>query len=184
MGKKVFDNPKSINLLKKIIKFSTSENDFILDFFAGSGSTAQAVSEVNNELGSKRKYILVEQMDYIQTVTIPRIQKTTEGDFVYAELATAHSYLKRINDSENVEEIKIIVKDIQNNGYCQPEIETDLEEILNSNNGMDISILKKMVFSILDMNMIYIPYSDMDDSENDLDYITKSLNNKFYNMSI
>lgn len=184
MGKKVFDNPKSINLLKKIIKFTTSENDFILDFFAGSGSTAQAVSEVNNELGSKRKYILVEQMDYIQTVTIPRIQKTTEGNFVYAELATTNSFLKRISDSANAEEIKIIVKDIQDNGYCLPEIEMDIDEIINSNDDMDISILKEMVFSILDMNMVYVPYSDMDDSENDLDEITKSLNNKFYNLSI
>ena len=184
MGKKVFDNPKSVNLLKKIIKFSTSENDFILDFFAGSGSTAQAVSEVNKELGSNRKYILVEQMDYIRTVTIPRIQKTTEGNFVYAELATTHSYLNRINDAENIEQLKSIAKEIQDKGYYQPEIVADISEILNSKDDTDISISKKILLTIIDMNVAYIPYSDIDDQENNFDKKTKLLTNKFYNLSL
>lgn len=184
MGKKVFDNPKSINLLKKIIKFSTSENDFILDFFAGSGSTAQAVSEVNNELGSHRKYILVEQMDYIQSVTITRIQKTTEGNFIYAELATTQSYLNRINDAENIEELKTIAKDIQDKGYYQPVIEANIDEILNSKDALNISKSKEMLLSVLDMNVAYVPYSDIDDTDNNFDETTKSLNNKFYNLSI
>ena len=184
MGKKVFDNPKSVNLLKKIIKFSTSENDFILDFFAGSGSTAQAVSEVNKELGSNRKYILVEQMDYIRTVTIPRIQKTTEGNFVYAELATTHSYLNRINDAENIEQLNSIAKEIQDKGYYQPEIVADISEILNSKDDTDISISKKILLSIIDMNVAYIPYSDIDDQENNFDKKTKLLTNKFYNLSL
>lgn len=184
MGKKVFDNPKSINLLKKIIKFSTTENDFVLDFFAGSGSTAQAVSEVNKELGSNRKYILVEQMDYIQSVTVPRIQKTTDGTFIYAELTSSQSYLKRINDAETLEELKAIGKDIQNKGYYQPAIEADIDEILNSKDALDIPSSKKMLLSVLDMNVAYIPYSDIDDADNNFDETTKSLNNKFYNLSI
>lgn len=184
MGKKVFDNPKSINLLKKIIKFSTSENDFILDFFAGSGSTAQAVSEVNKELGSNRKYILVEQMNYIKTVTIPRIQKTTEGNFVYAELANTHSYLNRINDAENIEQLKSIGKEIQDKGYYQPAIEAVIVDLLNSKDALDVPSSKKMLLSVLDMNVAYVPYSDIDDKDNNFDETTKLLNNKFYNLSL
>jgi len=59
-GKKVFDNPKSINFLKHILKFITSENDLILDFFAGSGTTGDAVMQLNAEDGGNRKYILVQ----------------------------------------------------------------------------------------------------------------------------
>ena len=59
-GKRVFDNPKSINLLKKLIKFTTKDDDLILDFFAGSGSTAQAIYEQNIYDKNKRRYILIQ----------------------------------------------------------------------------------------------------------------------------
>ena len=59
-GVKVFDNPKSVNFLKLICKFVTAENDIILDFFAGSGSTGQAVFELMKEDHRMRKFILVQ----------------------------------------------------------------------------------------------------------------------------
>lgn len=55
-----FSNPKPSSLLKKIVEISTSKNDIILDFFAGSGTTAQAVMELNKEDGGNRKFILVQ----------------------------------------------------------------------------------------------------------------------------
>ena len=55
-----FDYPKSVELLKILIKQSSSENDIILDFFAGSGTTAHAVMELNLEDDGNRKYILVQ----------------------------------------------------------------------------------------------------------------------------
>lgn len=60
MGEKLFDNPKSINLLKRCLDISTNSNDLILDFFAGSGTTAHAVMELNKEDGGNRKYICVQ----------------------------------------------------------------------------------------------------------------------------
>ncbi|KAA0210179.1 site-specific DNA-methyltransferase [Ignavibacteria bacterium CHB1] len=59
-GKKVFNNPKSINFLKHILKFITSENDLILDYFAGSGTTGDSIYRLNIEDYSKRKFILVQ----------------------------------------------------------------------------------------------------------------------------
>ena len=55
-----FDTPKPTKLLKRMIHLATSENDIILDFFAGSGTTAHAVMELNQEDGGERKYILVQ----------------------------------------------------------------------------------------------------------------------------
>ena len=61
-GFKVIDYPKPIELLKLMIKYVTNfkESNFVLDFFAGSGTTAQAVMELNKEDGGNRKFILVQ----------------------------------------------------------------------------------------------------------------------------
>jgi adenine-specific DNA-methyltransferase len=56
----LFDNPKPIELIKDIISFTTNPNDYILDFFAGSGTTAHAVMELNKEDDGNRKYICVQ----------------------------------------------------------------------------------------------------------------------------
>ena len=60
MGEKVFDYPKSVKFIQFLLKFSTSGSDIILDFFAGSGTTAQAVMELNAEDNGNRKFILVQ----------------------------------------------------------------------------------------------------------------------------
>ncbi len=62
LGKKIFSTPKPIRLIKKSISISCfkDDNDIILDFFAGSGTTAQAVLELNREDGGNRKFILVQ----------------------------------------------------------------------------------------------------------------------------
>lgn len=59
-GRKVFSYPKPINLLKYLIKSSTSDGDIVLDFFAGSGSTAHAVMDLNQEDNLNRKFILIQ----------------------------------------------------------------------------------------------------------------------------
>ncbi len=76
IGEKIFDFPKSINLVKRCIKLSArKKNNYILDYFAGSGTTGHAVINLNREDGGSRKYILVEMGQYFDTVTKPRIQK-------------------------------------------------------------------------------------------------------------
>ncbi|ABK90358.1 site-specific DNA-methyltransferase [Francisella tularensis subsp. novicida] len=59
-GKKIFDNPKPLPLLKDLIILGLNSNDVILDFFAGSGTTGDAVMQLNAEDGGKRKYILAQ----------------------------------------------------------------------------------------------------------------------------
>ena len=59
-GKKIFDFPKSLNMIKKIIEMGTNKNSIILDFFSGSATTAHAVMKLNSEDGGNRKYICVQ----------------------------------------------------------------------------------------------------------------------------
>lgn len=71
----LFSFPKSIFAVQDSIKIAAHKNDIILDYFAGSGTTAHAVINLNRENGGNRKYILCEMGEYFDTVTKPRIQK-------------------------------------------------------------------------------------------------------------
>jgi adenine-specific DNA-methyltransferase len=70
-----FTNPKPVQMITDIVLYSTSCNDVILDFFAGSGTTAHALINCNRDENSRRKYILVEMANYFDTVMKPRIEK-------------------------------------------------------------------------------------------------------------
>jgi len=82
LGKKIFDFPKSINLLTNILRITTKTNlsATVLDYFSGSGTTGHATIKLNREDGGNRKYILVEMGTYFNTVTRPRIQKVIYTD--------------------------------------------------------------------------------------------------------
>lgn len=67
-GKNVFSNPKPIGLIRHLLSFNTKENDLILDFFAGSGTTSEAVFRANSIDGSKRNFILVQLNEPISEV--------------------------------------------------------------------------------------------------------------------
>ena len=70
-----FSYPKSIFLIKKLCELWSNKNDIILDFFSGSGTTQQAVIELNKEDKWNRKYIWVEMGEYFDSVTKPRVEK-------------------------------------------------------------------------------------------------------------
>lgn len=75
---KVYDTPKPTDLIKLLIYVSTlkkDRNNFICDFFAGSGTTAHSVMKLNKEDNGRRKYILIEMADYFNTIIIPRLKK-------------------------------------------------------------------------------------------------------------
>jgi adenine-specific DNA-methyltransferase len=70
-----FSYPKSIHSVRDTLHISSDEESLILDYFAGSGTTGDAVINLNRQDRGNRKYILVEQGEYFDTVTKPRIQK-------------------------------------------------------------------------------------------------------------
>lgn len=75
-----FDNPKPVALIKRIVQFMMNNDDTILDSFAGSGTTAQAVLELNNEDGGNRKFILIEMDSKIaKNITSKRIKNTVRS---------------------------------------------------------------------------------------------------------
>ncbi len=90
-----FQTPKPSRLIERILQIATNKNDLILDSFAGSGTTAHAVLNLNKADGGKRKFILIEMEDYAETITAERVKRvikgygkaeSTEGGFDYYSL--------------------------------------------------------------------------------------------------
>jgi adenine-specific DNA-methyltransferase len=183
MGAKVFDNPKSVNLLKKIIRFTTQENDIILDFFAGSGSTAEAVLAVNKEDRTNRRFILCEQMDYIEDVTKARVQKCLgNASFISTELAPLSANDRsKIKNTFNLQALREIWKNLKaNNQYLFSVSPSDVDALMDNSNDTGIEDLKNILYDILDKNLLYIPLSELQDHTYGLSENDKIMCNVFY----
>jgi len=75
----VFETPKPVRLISRILEISTDKNSLILDSFAGSGTTAHAVSNLNKQDGGNRKFILIEMEDYAENITAERVKRVING---------------------------------------------------------------------------------------------------------
>lgn len=76
---KKFNTPKPTTLIERILELSTSETSIILDSFAGSGTTAHAVLNLNKQDGGNRKFICIEMEDYAETITAERVKRVIKG---------------------------------------------------------------------------------------------------------
>lgn len=78
-GKTTFDTPKPPRLIERILQIASNPNSIILDSFAGSGTTAHAVLNMNKQDGGNRKFILVEMGDYAESITAERVRRVING---------------------------------------------------------------------------------------------------------
>lgn len=93
----VFDTPKPPSLIEKILKM-LPKDAIILDSFAGSGTTAHAVLDLNRKDGGNRKFILIEMMDYADTITAERVKRVIEG-YPYKGKKEEEVYSKKLTPS-------------------------------------------------------------------------------------
>lgn len=191
-GKKIFDNPKPSALIKYIIQQSTIDNDLILDFFAGSGTTAQAVLELNKLEKTNRKYILIEQMNYIEEIPVVRLEKIMnkngyETEFLYFELMEYNEiYMQKILKSKSNQELLTLWKEITKNSflnwYINPSMPedamNDFIEIGKTENGLEKQ--KKLLAELLNKNQLYVNLSEIDDEDFKVSEDDKELNQLFY----
>lgn len=79
LSSKEFDYSKPISLLEFVCKLATDKNSIILDSFAGSSTTAHAILNVNKQDGDNHKFILIEIMDYSDSITSERVKRIIDG---------------------------------------------------------------------------------------------------------
>ena len=110
-GRAAFDTPKPTRLIRRIIDIATSKGSIVLDSFAGSGTTAQAVLEANKADDGHRRFILVEMCDYADHITAERARKIIQG-FETSAKFTRTIYEKKLtaanlkNAAKYIEEAK------------------------------------------------------------------------------
>jgi adenine-specific DNA-methyltransferase len=75
-----FETPKPTKLIERILQLSTDKNSIVLDSFAGSGTTAHAVLNLNKQDGGNRKFILIECKDYAESLTAERVKRVIERE--------------------------------------------------------------------------------------------------------
>lgn len=114
-----FPNPKPIGTIQRILTMLNDKNAIILDSFAGSGTTAHAVLRANKDDSGNRKFILVEMMDYADTITAERVKRVingygedkkalagTGGDFSYYELGDTLMENGNLNENVSIDKIR------------------------------------------------------------------------------
>ncbi|GAA6836685.1 hypothetical protein AOH203_13740 [Helicobacter pylori] len=185
----LFSTPKPEALISRILEVSTNENDLVLDFFAGSGTTCAVAHKM------KRRYIGIEQMDYIETITKERLKKVIEGEqggiskkcdfkgggsFVYAELKEVNLEAKKqILNAKSASECLKIFDDLNERFLKRADCKIDgihSEEFQN----LDLNEQKRICCTLLDSNEDYLNLGDMDEDAWGIDGITKKYNEIFY----
>ena len=180
---------KSEKLLQRIIEAHTDENDIVLDFHLGSGTTAAVAHKMN------RQYIGIEQMDYIETISVERLKKVIAGEqsgiskdtnwsgggsFVYAELKNdAQDFKQAILDATNSEELLKLFELAKKSSFLSYRIDP---KKLKANEFEKLSLAeqKQILSEIVDNNNLYVNYSDIDDVNNRVSDADKKLNYEFY----
>ncbi|GAA6994485.1 hypothetical protein AOH402_01530 [Helicobacter pylori] len=185
----LFSTPKPEALISRILEISTQENDLVLDFFAGSGTTCAVAHKM------KRRYIGIEQMDYIENITKERLKKVIEGEqggiskkcdfkgggsFVYAELKEVNLEIKKqILNAKSVSECLKIFNDLNERFLKRADCKIGgihSEEFQN----LDLNEQKRICCALLDSNEDYLNLGDIDEDAWGIDGITKKYNEIFY----
>ena len=188
-GDKVFMFPKPEGTIKRIIEISTSENDIVLDFFLGSGTTAAVAHKMN------RQYIGIEQMDYIETVTVERLKKVIDGEqggiskdvkwqgggsFVYCELKNdAQEFKNAIIDATSTDQLLALFEQAKKSSFLSYRV--DPKKLRKQDfEKLSLAEQKQILSEIIDNNNLYVNYSDIDDGGYQISEQDKKLNRSFY----
>lgn len=189
---------KPEKLLRRIIEIATNENDIVLDFFGGSGTTAAVAHKLN------RKYITMEQLDYQENSPWNRLKRVISGEddtgiskvinwkgggsFVYVELFPKNmGYLLDIVKSNSIEKLKKIFDRMLEGSDTEEKADIDFRADLSKldwSEGLESN--KRILIKILEKNQLYYNFSEIDDS-NVKDLINEgdfAFNKSFYSEEV
>ena len=182
---------KPESLLQRIIEASTNENDLVLDFFAGSGTTGVVAHKIN------RKYILIEQMEAQIEKIFSRlnnsiygektgITKTTNweggGSFIYCELSEHNAQIiNKIEKAKTTKILNTIWQEIQKSDFIIHKVKSEsINKDIKEFEALSLDEQKQLLIAVLDKNQIYVNYSEIEDKDYKISKEDKKLNKQFY----
>lgn len=189
--KLTFNSRKPEKLIERIITSSCPEGGLVLDFFGGSGTTLASAHKMN------RQYIGVEQMDSQIDIITDRLKAVINGDdkgiskmvnwnsggsFIYFELKeNSAELINQITKSSKTEELLKIFDKLKKSSFVNFRVdlrafESDIDEFKK----LSIEEQKECLIKIIDKNMLYVNYSDIDDETFLISEEEKKVNKNFY----
>jgi adenine-specific DNA-methyltransferase len=195
-GDTVFKSGKKPEeLVKKVLDISTIENDIVLDYHLGSGTTAA----VAHKMG--RRYIGIEQLDYGESNSVVRLKKVIAGeqggisksvnwqgggDFVYFELAKWNEEAKeKILRAKSLTGLEKLFDELYERYFLNYNVKTKefKEKILKEEGFKNLSLdeQKNLFVEMLDMNQMYVNFSERADKKYNLSKEDITLSEEFYN---
>ena len=181
-----FDTPKPEKLIERIIKLSTKEGDIVLDFHLGSGTTAAVAHK------TRRQYIGVEQMDYVETVSAERIKKVIAGEqggisksvnwqgggsFVYCELANDAEDFRKVVKKAKASELPELLEKVGKSSFLSWRVEP---EKFNGFENLSESEQRALLLQLVDCNTLYVNYTEIEDEDYRISKQDRELNRQFY----
>ncbi len=170
---------------------STDEGDIVLDFHLGTGTSIATAHKMN------RQYIGVEQLDSQIDIILRRLQKVIDGDtagiskdvewhgggsFVYCELAKLNqSVVEEIESANNDESLSAIYEKMINSGFISCKVNpAEISENADDFTELSLDDKKRFLMEILDKNLLYVNYCDIDDEEFGISDEDKAFTRSFY----
>ncbi len=186
-----FDFAKPENLIAQILSVASKEGDLVMDFFLGSGTTCAVAHKM------KRKYIGIDQMDYIESLAVNRLKQVISGEqggvsvnynwqgggsFVYCELAKANAkYLDDIESADSDAELLLIWERLKDSSLLSFKVKlNEIDPSSEDFNDLSLDDKKRFLIACLDKNMLYVPYSDIESAEYGISDEEVRLNKLFY----
>lgn len=185
---------KPEELLQYYLNIFTNKNDLVMDFFMGSGTTSAVAMKMH------RRFIGIEQMDYINTVSVPRLQKVIAdeqsgiskdvnwqggGSFVYAELMEKNmGFLKDLQKAQTLSELNEVYERMKQGADFDFKVDLAKFEQDRQEKQRSLDEQKQTLMRMLDKNQLYYNEADLDDTDvrellSDDDY---QFNQSFYQM--
>lgn len=189
-GVELANGKKPEYLLQKVITLATNENDLVLDYHLGSGTTAA----VAHKMG--RRWIGIEQMDYIETLAKKRLSDVLAGeqggaskslgwkgggDFVYFELKKYNQeFVDQINEADSLSALDRVYSDMAQNAFLKFWFDKREFEKDENFRNLPLETRKRKLIEVLDENQLYLNYPDMKDASHKVSRDDQVLTDRFY----
>ncbi|WP_228457588.1 site-specific DNA-methyltransferase [Chryseobacterium sp. C1] len=173
-GVKLKNGKKPEKLLKQILELNTNENDIVLDYHLGSGTTAAVAHKM------KRQYIGIEQLNYDENDSVVRLQNVIQGDktgisksvnwqgggsFIYLELKKYNQiFIEKIEAAEDTAELLQIWEEMKSRSFLNYNVDLKKQEQhLDDFKALSLKEQKRHLCELLDKNQLYVNLSSLND---------------------
>lgn len=195
-GSRVFEYAKPEKLVQNVISLISNKNDIILDFFMGTATTMAVAMKMG------RRFIGIEQMDYIETISKERLIKVIKGDlggisesvnwnaeeakkqgasFIYAELMEQNQkFVTQIENANSIEEVWEVFDKMRD--IADFRFQVKLDKLSRDNIPSDITLvqLQTLMINALKSSSLYVNASETEDPDIDLSPTDREFNKNFY----